>query len=219
VVRDALDAGTARALVGDLTPGCDVFALSKGAAAFGDVLALLLETAGPADLTLATWCAAPPELRALRRLLDGGQIRRLRLLIDPSFQRRQPQYCALLRSLFGPAAVRLVVCHLKLAVVSNEAWALVLLSSANLNANHRLEFFSVTDDRALAAFVVARLEEWFPAPADQWDRTAAEHDRALTAWRAPKRSDLKPATAADAQFFGDGWADADLRRVGVSYER
>ena len=230
VVREALNATTARALFGALVPGCELVALSKGAVSFGDVVALMLDTAGASDLTLATWAAAPGELRALRRLLDGGQIRQLRLLIDPSFQRRQPAYSALLRSLFGPAAVRLVVCHLKLAVVSNEAWALVLLSSANLNANHRLEFFQVSDDRALADFLVARLDEWFPTPADQWDQTAADHDRALAAWRAPgaqvgsssylpNRSGLTPATAEDARFFGKGWLDPDLRRVGLSYER
>ncbi|MBE3072622.1 MAG: hypothetical protein IMZ67_06570, partial [Acidobacteria bacterium] len=117
MVREVLNATTARALFGELAPGCEVFALSKGQVSFGDVVGLMLDTAGPADLTLATWAAAPPELRALRRLLDAGRVRRLRLLIDPSFQRRQPAYCALLRSLFGPEALRLIVCHAKVAVV------------------------------------------------------------------------------------------------------
>ena len=236
MVRDALSASTASALFGPLEHGTHLVALSKGAVGFGEVVGLMLATAGAADLTLATWAAAPAELRALRRLLDAGGIRQLRLLIDPSFQRRQPAYCAVLRALFGPEAVRLVVSHLKLALVVNDAWALVLRSSANLNANHRLELFEVSDDRALARFLQARLAEWYPAPADQWDAGAAAHEAALADWRAADVGDrgvvetgegrrgeprrvMRPGSEGDRRYFSDDPFGIDVRRVGLTYVR
>jgi hypothetical protein len=235
-VREALNATTGAAAFGPIEPGCEVFVLSKGLLTFGDAVAYLLETAGPADLVLSTWAAAPPEIRGLRRLLDAGAIRSLQLSIDPSFVSRQRAYTALLRSTFGAESIRLVVVHAKLAVVTNDAWALVLRSSANLNANHRLESFDLSDDRVLADHIRATLGEWFEAPAgDQWDTRPGEHRRRFQAWHpdaAPSPGlvapvalgrqcsrTLAPATDADAAFFGSGPFDTDLRRVGLTYER
>ena len=235
-VREALNARTGAEAFGVLDPGCEVFCLSKGLLTFGDAVAYMLETSGPADLLLSTWAAAPPEIRGLRRLLDVGAIRSLHLLIDPSFVSRQKAYTALLRATFGAESIRLVNVHAKIAVVENEIWALVLRSSANLNSAVRCEAFDLSCDRALADHIRATLGEWFEAPAaGQWDTRPGEHRRRFEAWHpdaapspgpaapvAPGRQcgrTLAPATGAEEAFFGSGPFDTDLRRVGLTYVR
>jgi hypothetical protein len=231
VQNEALTARSAADLFGRLRKGAEVFALSKGYVSFGEAVGYLLETAGPADVLLSTWTIGASEIRGLRRLVDSGRIRALRLLVDPSFNRRHRAYAALLRSLFGSESVRLVKLHAKLACVVNDGWALVLRSSANLNANHRCEFFEVSDDRALASFICATLGEWFEMPVN-WDASARVHAEAFLTWAEPvqvaavsasRRDVTRPAavtaaaTSEDAAFFDNAPFGADLRRVGVSY--
>lgn len=229
----ALTADTAAAALGPLEAGGRVFALSKGAVAFGDCVRFMLDVAGPADVLLSTWAISGREIRAFRSLVDDGRVRSLRLVIDPSFTRRHRAYTAQLRAEFGADSIRLVACHAKLATVCNADWSLVLRSSANLNQNARTEFFDCEDSRPLATFIAATFAEWFALPAfDQWDTAPAEHRRRFSTWRSDglprpssagpagvsgSRSGLTPGTPEDAAYFGDGWADTDLRRVGLSY--
>ncbi len=220
-----LTATSAAAVFGPVAKGRRVFALSKGAIGFGDALLWLLQTAGPADLLIATWTIAGREIRALRDLVDGGQVRGLRLLVDDGFVRRQRAYAALLRSMFGPACIRLATCHAKLATVVNAAHALVLKSSANLNRNDRTEFYEVEDNRRLATLINDTLGEWFKTSApDQFDQPARWHAERFAAWHAAEphaapreRPALEPATPADAAFFSPDPFGSDLRRVGASY--
>ena len=236
--RDGLTAQTATAALGCLEPGARLFVLSKGAVSAGDVIWWALEQTGTADVLISTWTISPDEIRGLRRLLDRGAIRTLRLLVDFSFPRRHPAYTAELRASFGPQAVALTVCHAKVAVLVNEQWAVVIRSSANLNRNSRTEYHEVSDDRGLAAFVLEVLGEWFPPAADTWTVRPSEHQRRFAEWHADegqaagvqvapmasraaraRRRTLQPATPEDARFFGDGLFDPDLRRVGLSYVR
>jgi hypothetical protein len=229
---EGLTAGTALEALGALEPGGHVFVLSKGAVSAGHVIAWALDQTGPADALISTWTVSPDEIKGLRRLVDRGRIRSLRMLMDFSFANRHAAYCAELRATFGPAVVALTVCHAKLAVLTNDAWALVVRSSANLNRNSRTEYHEVSDDRGLATFIVDALGAWFPPAADQWTVPVAEHKARFAAWgdRAPvagrgdsspqtSRSGLQPVAAADAKFFDDGPYGVDIRRAGLTYQR
>lgn len=245
--RAGLTATDARSAFGKLTRGGRVVCLSKGAVSLADTVAYVLATSGPADLTLATWTIGAREIATFRQLLDGGAVRSLRLLVDASFPHRNAAYAAQLRATFGPDCLRLAICHAKIATVINGRWAFVVLSSANLNRNSRLEFFQVEDNRTLATAITATLGEWFEAAAvDQWNDKPIAHRTRFDAWAekpslartfgpratvapaadgdagssldAPLRP-LAPATAGDAAFFNSEPWGVDLRRVGVSYVR
>ena len=138
---EGLTATTALAACGRLRRGGRLFLLSKGAVSAGDVLGWVLARTGASDVLLATWTVGTDGIRALRRLLDSGRIRSLRLLVDPSFASRHPSYCAQVRAAFGVDAIRFAVLHAKICTVVNEAWAVVVRGSANFNENRRLEFF------------------------------------------------------------------------------
>jgi hypothetical protein len=218
--------------------------LSKGAVSFADAVRYLLETAGPADVLLTTWAIGAREIAAFRDLIAHGAILLFRLLVDASFVQRQPAYTAKLRASFGADCLRLATCHAKLAVVINSRWAFVLVSSANLNTNPRLEVFQIEDNRRLATAVTRTLDHWFrPSAAGSLDVSRAEHTRRFEAWGvapvparpgvaiaapvdvgpvggpdAPVRP-LAPATPADAAYFSpDPWG-VDLRRAGLSFLR
>lgn len=245
--RDGLTAPSARVAFGRLAHGARVVCLSKGAFGFGDAVRYLLETAGPADVLLTSWAIGAKEITAFRALVTDGAIRTLRLLVDASFVQRQPAYTARLRASFGPGCVRLATCHSKLATAINDRWAFVVLSSANLNRNSRLEFFQVEDNRRLAKAINSTLGAWFAEPAaDDWDASRAEHGRRFDAWaETPARSrtsgagatitpvddvgispcldapvaPLVPATAGDAAYFSDDPWGVDVRRAGISFTR
>jgi hypothetical protein len=238
---EGLTGSTALAALGAIFPGFRRFILSKGGVSAGDTILWGLDQAGPVEEAfISTWTVSPPEIKTLRRCVDGGRIRRLRLLMDFSFANRHPAYCAELRATFGPEVVALSVCHAKLAVLVNESWAIVVRSSGNLNKAFRTEYYEASDDRGLAEFIVATLGKWFPPAADQWTVPVAEHKRRFNAWGEPgplvgpgdaRRSGadvqgvdrrsrvLRPATAADEPFFEDTLYGRDLRRVGLSYAK
>lgn len=180
-----LQAVTPRGAFGPLVPGGRTVVLSKGAFGKADVVADILDQTGPADLTLATWTISAREIGAFRDRVASGQILSLRLMVDASFPARNAAYAAKLRASYGADCIRLAVCHAKLAVITNDAWAVVVLSSANLNRNSRLEIFSVEDNRVLADELNRVLGTWFEAPAaDQWDVGMSEHGKRLASWGA-----------------------------------
>lgn len=245
--RGALTASSARVAFGRIVHGGRIVCLSKGAVSLAECVGYVLETTGPADLTLATWTIGAREITTFRDLVAGGSVRRLQLLVDASFVQRQPAYTASLRASFGPDCVRLVTSHLKVALLVNARWAVVVLSSANLNRNSRLEFFQVEDNRRLATAISGTLGEWFAEPAaDQWDASMTAHKRRFDAWgetgsrtgtpgagaaiataadgdvRAPVDAPVRPlapATAGDAAYFSDDPWGVDLRRAGISFTR
>lgn len=245
--RAGLTAPTAREAFGRLVHGGRVVCLSKGAVSLAECVGYVLETTGAADLVLATWTIGAREITTFRDLVAGGSVRSLRLLVDASFPARNAAYAAQLRASFGADCIRLAICHAKVATVVNDRWAVVVLSSANLNRNSRLEFFQIEDNRLLATAINGTLGEWFAEPAaDQWDASMSAHKRRFDGWAetgsrtgtpgagatittaedvdvdgrldAPVRP-LAPATAGDAAFFGSGPWDVDLRRTGISFTR
>lgn len=199
----AVEARRAAALFGGpLARGAALFGLSKGRASMLEVISWALESTGPVDVMIATWTIGNEETRALRRLIAERRVRSLRMVLDPSFFRRQPGYAAALRSRFGPEAIRVGQCHAKLAVLEGDGWGVTIASSANLNENRRLEFFHVTDDPALAAAVRGALAEWFETPED------ADVAAAFEAWRSGDVGSVA---------LDDGPYGADVRRGGLSY--
>ena len=51
---------------------------------------------------------------------------------------------------FGPDSIRATRSHAKFVLIRNEAWAVLITTSMNLNLNPRIEQFEMTDDAARA---------------------------------------------------------------------
>ena len=142
-----------------LKEGSSIYGLSDGTWSLIDGIEALLDLCGPSDVTIATWTAAHADLERAERLLGDGRIKTLRLLVDRSFEGRQPAYCIRARSLFGDQAIRVWNSHAKFCLLLGGELDVLYLTSANLNANKRLENYSVIAGGALPAEYLAAVEE------------------------------------------------------------
>ena len=139
--------------IGDLTPGMEVFILTYGQFSLIEAVQDLVRKTGPAEVVLSTWTAGHSDLSKCADLLEGEEIRSLRLIVDNSFLNRQPGYCKRMIELFGLDCIRTWKGHAKFAAIRNEKWTLAVRTSMNLNTNPRLENLEISDDPALCGFL------------------------------------------------------------------
>ncbi len=225
VVRRTVARASAAEVIGELTPGCEIFGLSKGQFSLVDIIEHVLKYTGPASVLLSTWTAANADLTAANadltfayELLRNGSITAIRFVVDFSFPTRQPEYCAALREKFGDDAVRVTKTHAKFVVIRNAAWAVVIRSSMNLNENRRLESFEISDCRQMADFCEEVVDALFQSQrvAEGFTNGPYQNMQAFESFLEEGASapvDVKRSTDT-AKYFGDGRYDNDIRRAG-----
>lgn len=160
-VRRTINAATAAEAVGPITSGAEIYGLSKGQFSLIELIEYLLDTTGPADLTISTWTAAGADLAHTAGFLADGRVRSCRWLVDFSFPSRQPGYCAQLVERFGDASVRTTANHAKFVMIRNDKWNVVVRTSMNLNLNLRLESYEISDDADLADWLSTIVDDAF----------------------------------------------------------
>ena len=217
-VRRAIAATSAADAIGEITPGCEIFGLSKGQFSLVDIMRHCLAASGPADVLVSTWTAANADLGFAYELLRNGSIRSMRFVVDFSFPTRQPEYAAALRERFGDDALRVTKTHAKFVVIRNESWSLVIRSSMNLNENRRLESFEISDCAAMAEWCESVVDELFALQAPGEGFTNKPYDNCL---QFEGLLETAGATALGnstdtAKYFNDGRYQNDLRRAGLT---
>lgn len=143
----------AASALGFIGPGVNIFALTNGQFSLIDAIQHVLEHTGRARLDLATWTAADADFRRANAMLQNGNIDHMRLLIDPSFRSRKPEFCAAAVEIFGNDAIRTIPIHAKFCVIDNGDWPVVIRTSMNMNPNRRIESLEIANDPDLAAFL------------------------------------------------------------------
>ena len=219
-LRRSLAEPIAAAAIGTLSPGCEIYGLTRGQFSLVDVVVALLAQTGPANVVVSSWTAAGSDISFANQLLTDGRICSLRFIMDFSFQTRQPAYCAALLERFGAGAIRATKTHAKFVLITNEKWNISVRTSMNLNENRRMENFEISDDAGLMAYLMGFVEEVFSAPLGGFNfkQTYKENARDfeklgedITSAEAAARVDkLAPG------YFGEGSLDRDLRRIGFS---
>lgn len=143
---------SAREAIGAIEKNTDTFILTYGQFSLIDALCAILHQTGPADVTISTWTAANAHLQRSAELMESAAIRSLRLIVDRSFQGRQPEYYHHMRELFGPNCIRAIRTHAKFMLIRNDDFDVVVRTSMNLNENPGLENIEISEDAALAGF-------------------------------------------------------------------
>lgn len=146
---------------GGFGPGREVFGFNKGQFSVIDLIEAALGHTGPAHATICTWTAANADLKRTAQFMREGRMLSARWLVDYTFETRQPQFCQLLRELFGDEAIRTTACHAKFVLLRAAEWRVVVQSSMNLNQNKRIENFWVCDDPELFAAYDALVSDVF----------------------------------------------------------
>ena len=147
-------AASAATTIGDIKPGYELYCLTMGQFDLSDALVHLLDQVGPADVVVATWTAAKADLDKAKRLITDKRINNLRFVVDQSFPNRQPKYYEQLINAFGIDSVCVCRSHAKYMLVGNENYRLVVRTSANLNANKRMENIEISEDPKLYDFMM-----------------------------------------------------------------
>lgn len=221
-IRREIAATVAAHQIGPLKPGIELFGITKGNFSKVDIIRHLVSEAGPCDAVISTWTAGAYDAAHLLKFCQEGNLRSARFILDESFQARQPQYLAAVRRYFGEESIRITRTHAKFAVLTNERWNLVLRTSMNLNENRRIETFEISDDERLAAFLLEYTDEMFGThPVGEPNRGAArlEFDRFGEEMSHREAEDRLRAGEPRKDFFGEGIASIDVRRIGWSTGR
>ncbi|HEX7352507.1 hypothetical protein [Brachybacterium sp.] len=151
-----------------------------------DLILVLLDTAGPSEVTVETWSAGLYDMEVLNRFITSDLITSFRLVLDVSFRNNRgnnamdgTSYAAVLEDVFGLDAIRTTRTHAKNVIVRGGAHDFVILSSANLNENKRAEWFTVTNDPGMVEFGSRVADELFGGIDPGWhpDRGAEQLDR------------------------------------------
>lgn len=163
---------TAKEAIGTIEKDSDTFILTFGQFSLIDALVTILDQTGPATVDMATWTAADAHLERTYNLMQSSAITRLRMIVDYSFESRQPAYCHHMRERFGTNCIRAIRTHAKFMVIRNDDWNIVLRTSMNLNENPRLENIEISECREFADFFEKLTDEIFKEVAENERRSA-----------------------------------------------
>jgi len=152
---------TARESIGELEHSCDLFILTFGQFSLIDALVAILEKTGPANVAISTWTAASAHLEKSKELMNDAQILDFKMIVDRSFESRQPEYVQHMRNLFGPSCIRAIRTHAKFMLIRNEKWNIVVRTSMNLNENPRLENIEISESLSFSDFFQSIVDSVF----------------------------------------------------------
>jgi len=153
--------GSASDAIGKLRHDEDTYILTFGQFSLIDALVAILDQTGPADVVISSWTAADAHLEQTANMIESTEILDFKMILDRSFETRQPEYCFHMRKLFGADCIRHVRSHAKFMMIRNEEWNVVVRTSMNLNENPRLENLEITDSPAFADFMQAVVDDIF----------------------------------------------------------
>lgn len=146
-----------REVVGDLTPGCCVHLVSVKDWSAADLIAYAAAHAGPCDLAFSSWGLSESAVSTLAQLKAAGLLRRISAIMNHQSVTQRSDPLAQL----SVVSDRLTIhnCHAKVYVITNDAWAFSIVSSANMTKNPRIEAGVITEGRQVADFHLAWIEQ------------------------------------------------------------
>lgn len=166
-IEDQRRAASAAAVVEHLErDGNELVGVTRGQWSLCDLIAAVVGKTGPADeLSISTWTAAGTSVQAMLALLQSGQIRSCRWLVDTTFVRRVPALVAEIRRQFGADAIRVTRTHAKFVTLRNDEWQVAIRSSMNLNQNPRMESYEIGHDPQLTDWLGSLMDDiWAKQP-------------------------------------------------------
>lgn len=137
-------------VVGELEHGQTLHVVSAAEWSTHNLIEHLCQQTGPVVLWLVTWSISEDGVRVMLRLRESGAIVTMHALTDWRVLVRNRDAVQLMKNNADTFAV--APCHAKLYVMTNEDWAITIVSSANLTNNPRLETMVITEDREVAEF-------------------------------------------------------------------
>lgn len=114
-----------------------IYFMTDGAWSNIDIIECLLSIAGPSKVSLCTWSISTEAIRTFNSWQETGLITSLQVILDQGIRNRKPEIYQQATGAFKK--MRLIKCHAKVAVISNDKFQFVIIGSANLTNNPRKE--------------------------------------------------------------------------------
>lgn len=154
---------SAKEAIGKIEKNTDTYIWTFGQFSLIDAMLTVLDQTGPATVDIGTWVAADYSLERTHQLMLSGEITRLRMIVDYSFDARQPEFCHMMREHFGEDSIRAMRTHAKFLLIRSDTHDVFLRTSMNLNENPRLENLEISEDRAFCEYWSNVVDEIFRA--------------------------------------------------------
>lgn len=130
--------------VGEIFPMCkdlkenhSIYFMTDGAWSNIDIIECLLSITGPAAISFCTWSISIDAIRKFTEWQASGAIKNLQVIMDQGIRNRKPEIHQQATVAFKN--LRLIKCHAKVCVITNERYSFVVMGSANLTNNPRKE--------------------------------------------------------------------------------
>lgn len=202
----------AAAVIGDIEPGCSIVGITNGQFSLIDIIEHVLGFTGPADLAVSTWTMGVYDQERAAAFYANGALRLVRFIVDPSIFGRKPELSGSLVARFGTSSFRCVNTHAKFCTITNDEWSIAIRSSMNLNPNRRLENFDIDDDRDIAGFLLAIVDEVFNVfDGDERTQSASFFEEILRKFETAKAAAGPQWGAKDARAVASG-----LKTIGAT---
>jgi hypothetical protein len=163
-IRHGMRGESAARCIGPITPGCEIFGITKGDFSMIDILRHVMNEIGPCRIDIGTWTAASADIQIAFDLLKDENIKSMRWIVDRSFPQRQERYFAALLAKFGQDCVRLARFHAKFILLENERFSVAVRTSMNLNLNKRIEFYEISEGTPISGFMRQIVDYHFSMP-------------------------------------------------------
>lgn len=162
---------TASEAIGEIKKGSDTYILTFGQFSLIDALLVILDQAGPSSVVLSTWTAADAHLERTAEMIEAAKITDFRMIVDRSFETRQPKYCHNMRKKFGAECLRAIRTHAKFMIVRSPKLDVVVRTSMNLNENPRLENIEISEGKEFAEFFQSITDDIFAEVGERENRS------------------------------------------------
>lgn len=141
-------------------PGKDeaIHFVTNGDFSMAECLIYLLKLIGPSDVMIATWSISELAMRQLLILKEKGIVKSCRFLVDPRVKVRNPKPLQILQQNFPYALVK---CHAKVTLIQSAEHHVVIVSSANLSRNPRIERGIIYNNQEIFSFDKNWMEDAF----------------------------------------------------------
>jgi len=124
-----------------------------------NVLEYLLSLTGPSSVRISSFSLSETSLRSFVRLMEAGLITGLQCLLDLSVKRHRLGLLFFATNI--ESNVALAKNHAKIILVENDQYAWVVVGSANLNENDKLEAGIASGDPAIFGFFSGAFDSFY----------------------------------------------------------
>jgi hypothetical protein len=156
-IRTSKAEQTALEVIGKVEMGSTIHFVSACDWSCIDMLNVILDQIGPAEVTIATWSVSEDATRSLIESCRTGRITRLSTIFDWRIKVRRPEVFELAK--FNIANIKLSTCHAKTTVIQNEKYQIALVGSANYTTNPRIETGFICCNKEVAEFHKSWMDE------------------------------------------------------------